>query len=130
MGFPSPAADYVTAKVTPNDACKWFGRPEQYLMRAAVASWRAGIKKDAILVIDAARKPQEGSIVVSNIAGEFCMKRMRLHPTLSLQDLDQPDMEVLVEGGDLEGEETIIFGVVTYIINDATTDEFDDIPCI
>jgi DNA polymerase V len=130
MGFPSPAADYVTATVTPNDACKWFGRPGQYLMRAAVASWRAGIRKDAILVIDAARKPQEGSIVVASIAGEFCMKRMRLHPTLSLLSLDQPDMEVLIERGDLEGEETIISGVVTYIINDAATDEFDGIPCI
>lgn len=58
------------------------------------------------------------------------MKRMRFHPTLSLQSLDQPDMETLIEGGDLEGEETIIVGVVTHIINDATTDEFDDIPCI
>ncbi len=58
------------------------------------------------------------------------MKRMRFHPTLSLQSLDQPDMETLIEGGDLEGEETIIFGVVTHIINDATTDEFDDIPCM
>jgi len=58
------------------------------------------------------------------------MKRMRFYPTLSLQSLDQPDMETLIEGGDLEGEETIIVGVVTHIINDATTDEFDDIPCI
>ena len=55
---------------------------------------------------------------------------MRFSPTLSLQSLDQPDMETLIEGGDLEGEETIIVGVVTHIINDATTDEFDDIPCI
>ena len=99
-------------------------------MRAGDTSWRAGIKKDAILVVDAARKPQEGSIVIATVCGEFCIKRMRFYPTLSLQSLDQPDMETLIEGGDLEGEETIIVGVVTHIINDATTDEFDDIPCI
>ncbi|QLK60769.1 DNA polymerase V [Enterobacteriaceae bacterium Kacie_13] len=99
-------------------------------MRSENSSWRAGIKKDSILVIDSARRPLEGSIVVANICGEYCIKRMRFSPTLSLQSLDQPDEATLIEGGDLEGEETIIFGVVTFIINDATTDEFDDIPCI
>jgi DNA polymerase V len=39
-------------------------------------------------------------------------------------------METLIEGGDFEGEETIVVGVVTHIINDASTDEFDDIPCM
>jgi len=39
-------------------------------------------------------------------------------------------METLIEGGYLEGEETIIFGVVTYIIDDAAAEDFDDIPCM
>lgn len=39
-------------------------------------------------------------------------------------------METLIEGGDLEGEETIIVGVVTHIINDAMADDLDNIPCI
>ena len=81
-------------------------------------------------MVDAARKPQEGSIVIATVCGEFCMKRMRFSPTLSLQSLDQPDMETLIEGGDLEGEETIIVGVVTHIINDAMADDLDNIPCI
>ncbi|MCC3738969.1 hypothetical protein LLQ54_03640 [Rouxiella badensis] len=55
---------------------------------------------------------------------------MRFSPTLSLQSLDQPDMETLIEGGDLEGEETIIVGVVTHIINDAGNQVFDDTPGI
>lgn len=130
MGFPSPAADYTEHSVTPNDACKWFGKPGQYLMRAGTASWRAGIKKDAILVIDSSRTRLAGSIVIAAIVGEYCMKRLCFHPALCLQDLDQPGMEMLIEGGDLEGEETMIFGMVTFIINDATTDEFDDIPCM
>lgn len=130
MGFPSPAADYIEKRISPNEACKWFDKPGQYLMRAAEASWRAGIKKDAVLVIDTSRKPLAGSIVIATICGEFCMKRMCFHPALCLQGLDQPDMVTLIEGGDFEGEETIIFGVVTHIINDATTDEFDDIPCM
>ena len=130
MGFRSPAGDYIEKSVMPNEACKWLSRPGQYLMRAGEASWRTGIKKDAILVIDTTRKPLDGSIVIATICGEFCMKRMSFNPTLALQSLDQPDVVMLIEGSDLEGEETMIFGVVTFIINDATTDEFDDIPCI
>jgi DNA polymerase V len=71
-----------------------------------------------------------GSPAIANICKALSLKRMCFHPTLCLQSLDQPDVETLIEGGDLEGEATIIFGVVTHIINDATTDEFDDIPCM
>lgn len=92
MGFPSPAGDYVEKSVTPNEACKWFSRPSLHLMRAGDAIWRDGIKKDAILVIDTALKPLEGSIVTAKFCGEFCMKRVCFHPTLSLQSLDMPDM--------------------------------------
>jgi len=130
MGFPSPAADYEANRVTPNDACQWFGKPNQYLMRAAETSWRAGIKKDAMLILDSARKPCEGSVVVATIGGEFVLRRMRFHPTLYLQSLDHPDEVTLIEGGDWEGEETLIFAVVTHVINDATTEEFDDSPFI
>lgn len=128
MGFPSPATDYATSRLTPNDACRWSDNPGQYLMRSATSSWRAGIKKDALLIIDSARKPCDGSIVVAEVCGEFLLKRMRFHPTLCLADLDQPDDVTLIDGGDWEGEETIIFGVVTHVINDTTTEEFDDSP--
>lgn len=128
MGFPSPAADYAANKITPNDACQWFGKPSQYLMRAGETSWRAGIKKDAMLILDASRKPCEGSIVVAAVCGEFVLRRMRFHPTLCLESLDQPDEVTLIDGGDWEGEETQIFAVVTHVINDTTTAEFDDSP--
>lgn len=44
-----------------------------------------------------------------------------VHPGLCLQVLDQPDRVTLIEGGDFDREETMIFGIVTHIINDATT---------
>lgn len=130
MGFPSPATDYAEQRITPNDACKWFSKPGQYLIRSGGSSWREGIKKDSILVIDSAKRPLEGSIVIANICGEYCVKRISYSPTLCVQSLDRPDEVTLLEGGDLEGEEAIIFGVVTFIINDASTGEFDDIPCM
>ncbi|KAA8730628.1 DNA polymerase V [Ewingella americana] len=125
-GLPFSAADYATSRLTPNDVCHWSNYPGQYLMRSATSSWRAGIKKDALLIIDSARKPCDGSIVVAEVCGEFLLKRMRFHPILCLADLDQPDDVTLIDGGDWEGEETIIFGVVPHVINDMTTEEFDD----
>ncbi|WP_236942746.1 S24 family peptidase [Ewingella americana] len=104
MGFPSPAADYATSRLTPNDVCHWSNNPGQYLMRSATSSWRAGIKKDALLIIDSARKPCDGSIVVAEVCGEFILKRMRIHPTLCLESLDQPDEVTLIDGGTGKGK--------------------------
>lgn len=73
MGFPSPVADYATNRLTPNDVCHWSNYRGQYLMRSATSSWRAGIKKDALLIIDSARKPCDGSIVVAEVCGEFLL---------------------------------------------------------
>ncbi|MCC3747224.1 DNA polymerase V [Rouxiella badensis] len=130
MGFPSPAQDYTEKRVSPNDVIKWGGNPALYLAEATNGSWRAGIKQGAVLVINRARKPVDGSIILVTDSGEFEVKRLKLHPTLCLQSLDDLDNVRLIEGGDLEGEETIIWGVVTHIINDACTEEFDDCPLI
>ncbi|EIC83403.1 DNA polymerase V subunit, partial [Serratia sp. M24T3] len=85
-----------------------------------------GFKQGAVLVIDRSRTAVDGSLVVTTDTGEFEVKRLKLFPTACLESLDNVDDVRLIEGGDLEGEETIVWGVVTYIINDACTEEFDD----
>jgi len=80
------------------------------------------------LFVNYTRTPVDDSIVIVDHMGEFEVKRLKLYPTACLQSLDNPEDIRLVEGGDLEGEETIVWGVVTYIINDACTEEFDDCP--
>jgi len=128
MGFPSPAADYCEQRVCPNQVVGWDGNPAVFLVKADSGSWRAGIKKDAVLIVNKARTPVDGSIVIVDHLGEFEIRRLKLYPTACLQSLDNLDDVRLIEGGDLEGEETIVWGVVTYIINDACTEEFDDCP--
>ncbi|EIC83577.1 hypothetical protein SPM24T3_15736, partial [Serratia sp. M24T3] len=83
-----------------------------------------GIKQGAVLVIDRSRTAVDGS------TGEFEVKRLKLFPTAFLESLDNVDDVRLIAGGDLEGEETMMWGVMTFIINDATTGEFDDCPFI
>ncbi|WP_369788284.1 S24 family peptidase [Rouxiella sp. WC2420] len=128
MGFPSPAADYVEGRVSPDQVCRWGNNPALFMARAISTSWREGIKQGAVLVIDRSRTAVDGSLVVTMDTGEFEVKRLKLFPTACLESLDNADDIRLIEGGDLEGEETMVWGVVTYIINDATTGEFDDCP--
>ncbi len=126
MGFPSPAADYIEPTLSPDKVCRWGGNPALYMARSTCTSWREGIKQGAVLIIDKSRTPVDGSLVVTVDTGEFEVKRLRLFPTACLESLDNADDIRLIQGGDWEGDETMVWGVVTYIINDATTGEFDD----
>ena len=109
-------------------ACKWKDRPAQFLVHATDASWRAGIKKDAVLVVNKARKQVDGSLVIVDHEGEFEVKRLKTGSVTRLESLDNPEEVQLISSSDLEGSETIVWGVVTHIINDACTEEFDDCP--
>ena len=126
MSFPSPAANYAEKSVSPNEACNWKDSPSQFLVQANNGSWRAGIKKDAVLVVNKARKAVDGSLVIVNHMGEFEVKRLRVSNGLRLESLDNPEEIRTIQSSDIEGNETILWGVVTHIINDACTDEFDD----
>ncbi|EIC86076.1 hypothetical protein SPM24T3_01723 [Serratia sp. M24T3] len=91
------------------------------MARSTCTSWREGIKQGAVLIIDKSRTPVVGSLFVTVDTGEFEVKRLRLFPTACLESLDRPDEIRLIEGGDWGGDETMVWGVVTYIINEATT---------
>ncbi|MEG5715723.1 S24 family peptidase [Enterobacter hormaechei] len=125
MGFPSPAADYVESRLSLDEAL--IQKPAAtYYMRAGETIYRCGIMKDALLVIDSSLNPCDGSLLVCEIGGEFKVKIYRTYP--------QPHLENALNGrkeklpGHFEGIESPVFGVITYIINDARTGEFDDCP--
>ena len=130
MAFPCPAANFAEKGVSPNGACNWKDSPSQFLVQANNGSWRAGIKKDAVLVVNKARKAVDGSLVIVQLDGEFEVRRLRAVNGLRLESLDHPGEVRTIESCDIEGNETILWGVVTHIINDACTDEFDDCPII
>lgn len=123
MYFPSPAADYTVERISLDS--RLIPRPSStYLMLAAETIWRAGIMKDAILVVDRADFPVDGSIVVCQLNDELRLKRLRFSPVRCLEDLNYPDRHQVLT------PETLIVGVVTYIINDARSAELDDCPVI
>ncbi|HCU0006107.1 HumD family translesion DNA polymerase [Citrobacter braakii] len=127
MGFPSPAADYVETRISLDQ--QLISQPAAtYFMRASRSHFREGIIQGALLVVDASLSPCDGSLLICAIDGEFRIKRYRTHPQPHLINLENGRKESLPEDGDGYNSSHAIFGVITYIINDARNAEFDDCP--
>lgn len=125
MAFPSPAKDYAEAELSLDQLCI-KRRSSTFFMRAEGSYIRFGISADSILVIDRARRPVDGSLVVAEIEGRFQVCMLHINPYPMLKSLN--DLAVIKSfGADFWSEETtVIFGVVTYAVNDMTSFEFHD----
>ncbi|MEB7555209.1 LexA family transcriptional regulator [Kluyvera cryocrescens] len=128
MGFPSPAADFAEQRISLDD--RLISKPSAtYFMRAANSHFREGVLQGALLVVDSSLSPCDGSLLVCAIEGEFRIKRYRLHPIPHLINLDNGHREELpIDEDDGHSSTRAVFGVITYIINDARSGEFDDCP--
>ena len=126
MGFPSPATDYVEQRISLDK--RIISRPAAtYFMRAGATHYREGILNGALLVVDASLRPCDGSLLVCRMEGELRIKRYRNHPKAHLEDLQTGRREEIPVHDDMNSPDAI-FGVITYIINDARSGEFDDCP--
>lgn len=126
MGFPSPAADFAETSISLDRLL--ISKPTAtYFMRAACSHFREGVLQGALLVVDSSLSPFDGSLLVCAIEGEFRIKRYRLHPRPHLVNLENGRREELPDDDGYTSPGSI-FGVITYIINDARTAEFDDCP--
>ena len=124
MGFPSPAQDYVEQRISLDN--RIITRPAAtYFMRAGSTHYREG--SGALLVVDASLTPCDGSLLVCRMESELMIKRYRNHPKPHLEDLQTGKREEIPVYDDGTSPDAI-FGVITYIINDARSGEFDDCP--
>ena len=127
MGFPSPASDYVETKISLDQ--QLISQPAAtYFMRASRSHFREGIIQGALLVVDASLTACDGSLLICAMDGEFRIKRYRLHPEPHLINLENGRRESLPVDDDSYNSSRAIFGVITYIINNARTAEVDDCP--
>lgn len=127
MGFPSPAADYVETRISLDQ--QLISQPAAtYFMRASRSHFREGIIQGALLVVDASLSACDGSLLICAIDGEFRIKRYRTHPQPHLVNLENGRKEALPVDDGGYSSAPAVFGVLTYIINDARYGEFDDYP--
>lgn len=123
MGFVSAAADYIEERISLDKL--FISHPSAtYFMKAGNSYWRAGITQGALLIVDCHVTPCDGSVVVCKLAGEFHIRRFRMHPYKHLESLGGDGRKDRVNS---EGEDGI-FGVVTHAVNDMRNMEFDDNP--
>jgi len=113
-GFPSPAEDYVEARLDLNE--KLIRNKEAtFLLSVQGDSMKdAGITDGDILVVDRSIEPQDGKIVIAALDGELTVKRLSVKSTgtwLVPENDDYPP--ILVR----ESSDIVIWGVVTATIS-------------
>jgi len=118
MGFPSPATDYEESRLSLDALCNTRG-PSIYFFKAAALSRREGIKEGAVLVVNKALTPGDGSIIAARINGDFRIVRYRTVPRVHLEELDHPERRIQLNESELaEEDDGLCFGVITHVLND------------
>ncbi|EPA5203378.1 DNA polymerase III subunit theta [Escherichia coli] len=91
---------------------------------------REGILQGALLVVDSSLTPVDGSLLICAMEGEYRIKRYRKYPRQHLEDLSTGKKEALPVDDDGYTGSNAVFGVITHVINDARSGEFDYRPVI
>ena len=129
MGFPSPAADYAESRISLDQ--QLIRHPSAtYFMRAADSHHREGILQGALLVVDSSLSPVDGTLLICAMDGEYRIKRCRKYPRQHLEDLSTGKKEALPVDDDGCTGSNAVFGVITHVINDVRSGEFDYRPVI
>jgi DNA polymerase V len=114
--FPSPAQDYEQKTLDLND--RFIANPPAtfFFMVKGDSMIGAGIFDGATLIVDRSLKPKSSSIVIADVDGEWMVKRLYRRSGVIKLLSENPDHAPIVLQ---EGQELVIFGVVTYVINEA-----------
>lgn len=110
-GFPSPAQDYVAEELDLNQLLLKNKTSTFFAWAKGMSMKNAGIDEGDLLIIDKALRPQNNSIAICIIDGEFTCKRISLSEDgrlfLAPENADFKRIEVK------EGHNFTVWGVVT-----------------
>lgn len=117
-GFPSPADDFrqesisLDATLVKNKEATFYARVRGQSMTGA------GLDDGDLLVIDRSLEPKDNQIAVCYLDGAFTVKRLKVSENavfLMPENPDYPPIPVT------EGQELIVWGVVTYVIKNVSS---------
>ena len=117
-GFPSPATDYMENKLDLNEYL--IKHPAAtFIVKASGSSMTsANIYSGDLLIVDRSIVPKNNNIVIASIFGDLTVKKLKKKEKslfLASANDDYPSIEVKEE------MECFIWGVVTYIIHETTS---------
>ncbi|WP_288418926.1 translesion error-prone DNA polymerase V autoproteolytic subunit [uncultured Acinetobacter sp.] len=115
-GFPSPAQDYIDKRLDMNEhliknECATF-----IVKVGSLSMLNAGIDIDDELIVDRSLDAKHQDIVVALIDNDFTVKRLMIDDSGRWLKAENPDYKNIYF---TEGQELIIWGVVTFILKNA-----------
>ncbi|WP_048765732.1 LexA family protein [Acinetobacter sp. 243_ASPC] len=115
-GFPSPAQDYIDKRLDMNEhliknECATF-----IVKVGSLSMLNAGIDIDDELIVDRSLDAKHQDIVVALIENDFTVKRLMIDESGRWLKAENPDYKNIHFN---EGQELIIWGVVTFILKNA-----------
>lgn len=115
-GFPSPAQDFVEKRIDLNELLITHPSATYFLRVSGESMIDGQINHGDLLVVDSAKKPQSGDIVIASVLGEFTVKKLYINAANNaiLQPMN-PNYEPIIINEESQLE---IFGVVTYVIHE------------
>lgn len=112
-GFPSPAQDYVHARIDLNEYCISHPNATYFLYASGDSMLEAGIVDGSMLVVDCSIGAEHGDIVIASIGGEFTVKRFSLRPIAQLEPMNPNYLPIPLRDG---ADDFAIVGVVVSTI--------------
>lgn len=112
-GFPSPAQDYVDKALDMNEHLIKNETATFIVKVASLSMLNAGIEIDDELIVDRSLDAKHGDIVVALIDNDFTVKRLMIEESRKWLKAENPEYKNIYLS---EGQELIVWGVVTHII--------------
>ncbi|ARN31480.1 LexA family protein [Acinetobacter baumannii] len=112
-GFPSPAQDYVDKALDMNEHLIKNATSTFIVKVASLSMLNAGIDIDDELIVDRSLDAKHGDIVIALIDNEFTVKRLMIDEKGQWLKAENPEYKNIYLA---DGQELIIWGVVTHII--------------
>ncbi|WP_335952371.1 translesion error-prone DNA polymerase V autoproteolytic subunit [Acinetobacter pittii] len=112
-GFPSPAQDYIDRSLDMNEHLIKNETATFIVRVASLSMLNAGIDIDDELIVDRSLDAKHGDIVIALIDNEFTVKRLMIDEKGQWLKAENPEYKNIYLQ---EGQELIIWGVVTHII--------------
>ncbi|MDN8190522.1 translesion error-prone DNA polymerase V autoproteolytic subunit [Acinetobacter baumannii] len=112
-GFPSPAQDYIDKVLDMNEHLIKNETSTFIVKVASLSMLNAGIDIDDELIVDRSLDAKHGDIVVALVDNEFTVKRLMIDESGQWLKAENPEYKNIYLQ---EGQELIIWGIVTHII--------------
>jgi DNA polymerase V len=113
-GFPSPADDYMEGSLDLNKHVIKHPSATYFVRASGDSMTGAGIFDGDLLIVDRSLEPVHGKIAIVEVDGQLTVKRLY---KLNGRTLLQPENESYPPIELQEGNEVVVWGVVTHVLH-------------